>query len=144
MTPSLGLMVGPAVGGVLFLVCLTVGIWLFVLDDGDGFKVFGGIFIGFGVLSLALVAVFMYPYKKEYHYWQSVNGYVASVNKRLIADGDSMSERFVVKLADGRIRSCDDTRCADLKVGDPVQLECKRAWQFTGTDGWDCNWAGRE
>lgn len=142
MSPSLGLIVGLPLGIAAVVILLVLAGFCFILDEGPA--------IGFGFIAAALcagalTAGLMYPWQGEYHHWREVNGSVASISKRLVSSGESsMQERFVLHLADGRVRSCDDSRCSGLKVGDPVTLKCKKHWQFAGTDGWDCNWAGKE
>lgn len=144
MDPSLGLMVGLPIGILVTVLCLIFGVgiaWSLRKEEWYwSLWAFGlAIFVGLATAGA------MYPFKKEYHYWQTVSGQVTSINKRLLSNsGGGMDERFVLHMADGRIRSCDDTRCAGLKVGDTVELRCKKKWQYQGTDGWDCNWAGRE
>lgn len=97
------------------------------------------------IVITVIVGVFsFYPYKYEYHSWQTVTGTVKNMDKRLVADGEGMSEKFVVTYTNGNQRGCLDTRCADVKPGDTLTITCKRAWQFTGTDGYDCNFISNE
>lgn len=104
-------------------------------------------------LALAAVLVIltltpwgMYPYKAEYHQWRTVSGTVEKIDKRLIGNGDSMEDKFVVRFADsnGAQFGCDDTRCASVEAGDALTLSCKRVWQYTGTDGYDCRFVSTE
>ena len=103
---------------------------------------------GLSIASLAATAVpvgitalTMWPYSAQYHRWEPKTGVVGSVSKRLIGDGDNgMSQRFVVSYREsGRQYGCDDTRCALIRPGDRLTLMCKREWQYSGTDGWSCN-----
>jgi hypothetical protein len=85
----------------------------------------------------------MYPYSAEYHQWQTTQGTVEKVGSRFLSsdtEGGGSTQRFAVTFTDGRQRSCDDTRCSQIEVGDILTLSCKRAWQFTGTPGYDCNY----
>lgn len=87
-----------------------------------------------------LVAVGMWPYKADYHRWTAHSGTVSDVNRRMIADGNSTSQKYVVRFTGSRQEyGCQDTRCALIRPGDRIDLACKRAWQYAGTDGWDCN-----
>ena len=106
-------------------------------------------------VALAIAAVFvivtltpagMYPYKAEYHQWREVSGTVEKIDRRLIGNGDSMEDKFVIRFAysGGRQFGCDDTRCASVEPGDALTLSCKRAWQYTGTDGYDCRFVSTE
>lgn len=85
-------------------------------------------------------AIGMYPYSAEYHKWQPASGEVASVDSRLIgASGGGAETKFVVRFKNSTQQyGCDDTRCSSVHEGDNLSLSCKRAWQYTGTDGYDC------
>jgi hypothetical protein len=108
---------------------------------------------GLGVGSIALAVAFivgtalpsfgMYPYKAEYHQWRDVSGTVEKIDKRLIGSSDKMEDKFVIRFANsgGRQFGCDDTRCASVTAGDWLKLSCKRVWQYTGTDGYDCRFS---
>lgn len=139
---SLGVLIGLPV----FLICIVIAI-LFAIGSlifGEYDAVLG--FLVSGGVALALIVAMawgFYPYKAEYHQWQTVTGEVQAVEKRLLKDGDGMSERFVVEI-DGQQLGCDDTRCADVKVGDTASLSCKREWQYTGTDGYGCTFVDRK
>lgn len=82
----------------------------------------------------------MYPYDSEYHTWRTKAGVVQSVSSRLMGD---QAEKFVVVLDDGQAYGIQDTRASLIKAGDTVVLRCKRAWQYAGTDGWDCAYKNR-
>jgi type VI protein secretion system component VasK len=86
----------------------------------------------------------MWPYNAEYHQWRTESGTITQVDSRLIGQNKSTTQRFVVTLDGDRQRSCDDTRCAELRVGDDVTLSCKRAWQYSGSHGYDCNFVSRK
>jgi hypothetical protein len=146
---SLGTMIGlPA--SILGCVVLAGCIWLawrwVVKSRGDEFGEHGmalGIF-GLAVLSLlcAIVGIAwgMWPYDAEYHQWRETSGTVQTIDSRFVGADRSTTERFVVTFDDGRQRSCDDTRCAQVREGDGLTLACKRAWQWAGTHGYDCNY----
>ena len=89
------------------------------------------------VLLVGGTALGMWPYSAEYHQWRDTSGEVQGIDSRLL---NGATERFVVTFTDGRQRSCDDTRCAQVREGDELTLACKRAWQWSGTHGYDCNY----
>lgn len=141
---------GTAVGFPILLLSIAVlavgGIWLVrrsrSVDDDFDRKTVVGLGVGLLIGALAFIvgtAIGMYPYNAEYHQWREDTGTVTSMDSRFTA----ATQRVVVTLDDNRQRSCDDTRCAEVQVGDVLTLSCKRAWQYTGTDGYDCNYVGR-
>jgi hypothetical protein len=95
------------------------------------------------VAAVAGIAWGMWPYKAEYHQWRTETGTVTAVDSRFVGQDRSTTQRFVVTLDGVRQRSCDDTRCAQVKPGDALTLSCKRAWQYAGTHGYDCNFVAR-
>lgn len=95
----------------------------------------GIFFLGFVIFS----ATGYYPYDKEHHAYYTVQGKVTDINKRLIADGKAMSERYVVSV-DGQPFGVDDTRASLVKVGGTITLGCKKEWVYASTDGWACRW----
>lgn len=110
--------------------------------DSVGYNMFAGMLALVAVMVSGFTAVLLYPYSSDYHVWRHHGGEVASVSARLLSDGSGgMNQRFVVHLVgdDGEL-SCDDTRCALVKPGDWLDLSCKRAWQYSGMDGYDCNY----
>lgn len=97
------------------------------------------------IVTLAITVGTYFPFSSEYHEWQTIRGTVEQVGSRLLASGDGSgsTQRFVVQFrGDSGQYSCDDTRCALVKVNDTLTISCKRAWQFTGTPGYDCNYVG--
>lgn len=146
---SLGVLVALPILLVV-IVCLIVGgifAWRYDLDGDWELKVVAGI----AWLAALVMAVLMalptgyYPYKAEYHQWRPISGKVAEVSKRLVGDGDhGMSEKIVVRY-DGSTGAygCEDTRCALVKVGDALDLKCKRAWQYASVSGYDCRFVAR-
>lgn len=129
------------------LVCLLIGfafvIWGAITDDYDsGLGFFGGLLII--VVTVAAAGFGFYPYHTQYHKWHTSTNTVKSISSRFLGSDSGTTQRFVVGFGNGELRSCDDTRCALVKVGDKLTLSCKRAWQFSGTDGWDCNYVKDE
>lgn len=97
------------------------------------------------LVVLALSPAGFYPYRAEYHQWRDVSGTVVKIDKRLIGSGDKMEDKFVVRYEGSTLQfGCDDTRCAQVEEGDSLTLSCKRAWQYTGTDGYDCRFVSTE
>jgi membrane protein implicated in regulation of membrane protease activity len=92
------------------------------------------------VLVLLFAAAAYYPWKAEYHKWETTSGTITQVDSRLLGGDNNVTERFVVRFDNGALRACDDTRCALLEEGDHLTLKCKRHWQFAGEDGYDCNY----
>lgn len=139
MTPSLGVVIGLPVAGLLVLIALCVlafGIYVQIVEGDAGF------FIGLGAAALVIVVVatgaFMWPWSAEYHEWRPVSGTVTATASRLLGENKSTTQYYAMQIA-GQDYRCDDTRCATVKVGDHLDMTCKREWQFTGTPGWDCN-----
>lgn len=75
------------------------------------------------------------PFDKDYYGWHRIEGSVAVVNSRILYQ----TEKFVVTI-DGTQYGCNDTRCANIQVGDYVVLNCTVDWDWNGTDGWDCKY----
>ena len=146
---SLGTLIGLPVLIILFAFLIWLGIWLLrkskrVLSSSDERPVWWcGIasFICAGLLFL-MTLIGMWPYSAEYHQWQETTGVVQKIDSRLLASGDGggTTQRFVVTFTDGRQRSCDDTRCSQVEEQDELTLFCKRAYQWTGTHGYDCTY----
>jgi heme/copper-type cytochrome/quinol oxidase subunit 4 len=144
---SLGTLIWVPVSILLTVVCIVASIIFYQWWKRER----GGADSGFliGVSICAAIAAFclvvgtmwgMYPFKTEYHKWIITKGTVENVDSRFLADGQGgTTERFVVTFDDGRLRSCDDSRCSQVKPGGTLVLACKRAWQYSGTDGYDCN-----
>lgn len=145
---SLGVLIGLPLTILILLVCagiVVTGIRVQMSADaysGDG-GLIAAFFAGFVflvVLGFALSPLGFYPYSAQYHQWQHHGGTVTSVSDRLLKDGDGMSQKFVVTFSGSSQQyGCNDTRCASVKVGDTLDLSCKRTWQYAGTDGYDCN-----
>lgn len=102
---------------------------------------------GMALLITAVIFTFAWwPFHWEYHQWRPVRGEVSQIDARLLgSSGAGMSQMFVVKYKDSPAEyRCDDSRCASVKVGDVLELTCKRAWQFSGTHGRACNFVASE
>lgn len=144
-TWSLALKIATPILLVLIVGCTVAG----VISLRRWWKPDRELAVFFGIIPLALAGILLigglvgfYPYSAQYHQWQPVVGAVTQVDSRLLGGDDSTTQRFVVTFASGQQRSCDDTRCSQVRVGDTLGLSCKRHWQYTGTDGWDCNYVG--
>ncbi len=137
---SIGVLIGGPVTIALLLLGLGAIVAGIVLRDDGGWGVVGG---GAGwiavVLAFALSPIGFYPYGAEYHQWRNVSGTVEKIDSRLISVGKSMEDKFVVRFVGSGLQfGCDDTRCSQVGEGDALTLSCQRAWQYTGTDGYDC------
>lgn len=140
---SLGVLVGIPILGVIALALLVFAVVCWFADE-PGIGV-GSLAVLLVLVGVALSPLGYYPYKAEYHQWRSTSGVVAEVNKRLVSDGDKgMNEKIVVRYKDSDgAYGCEDTRCALLKVGDTLDLKCKRAWQYASVSGYDCRFVSR-
>jgi hypothetical protein len=145
--PSLGILIGLPVSGLL-IVGLAIAAWAFgryakKADDFDRPMALSFMWgsIAAVVVVLVIDAFAYWPYSSEYHSWQRTTGTIQTVSNRLVSTGDkSMEQRYVVQFTDGRQRACDDSRCSLLKPGMVLTLRCKRAYQWGGTPGYDCNY----
>lgn len=103
-------------------------------------------FVAAGVVVPLVWLGAMWPLAGDYHRWRPVEGTVVQVDKRLVSNGDNgMSERFVFRFADGRLRGVDDTRASTVRRGDKVTLKCKKDFEWgvpRAANGWACRWAG--
>jgi len=137
--PGLGILIGLPVAAILALICVVLGIWAARVEE-YGLAVGGAVAF---VIVVAAAAVFFWPYQKEYHWWQPVEGYVERIDSRILPAGDrQVEQKFVVKLVGiPHPYGIQDTRAALLKKGDHVSLSCIRKWQFgSGDHGYDCRW----
>lgn len=145
---SLGTLIGLPIAGffvLLAVIALAVGIYLFCDDMPEGIAtIFGA--LGALVLIVGITAFAYFPFDSDYHKWKVTTGDVQTVDKRMLAtDGGGMEEKFVVTFkGDSMEYGVADTRAASLKKGDHLTLKCKRAFQFTGTDGYDCVWGSKD
>lgn len=129
---------------LIILALIGIGIWLRSrkwgpYDAGDRIW-FPRICWSLAVLVLIGTLLAMYPYKSEYHHWQSVRGIVTSTNSRFLAKSSGTDQKFVVTFeASSQQFGCNDTRCSTIREGDYLEITCKRVFQFFGTPGYDCN-----
>lgn len=143
---SLGFIIGSIVAAVLVL----VGVVLIVLGSrmrrsGNFDMGEGGMVLGAGIAVLAVTAVATawvdYPYDMQYHRYVKVQGSIAAIEARMLADGHGTTQNFAVRFAEtGDTYRCDDTRCSLLHTGDWLSLWCIRDWQYASQPGWDCNY----
>ena len=132
---SLGVLIGLPLGVLIVVLLLGLTVWMAYENE---------IRLSLSMLALAAGGVIMigwamYPYSNEYHQFRAVSGTVERIDKRLISSGDSMQDKFVVRFEGSDLQfGCDDTRCSQVDPGDALELSCKREWQYTGTDGYNC------
>lgn len=99
------------------------------------------------IVSAVMVSVVLsfaaawWPFDMTYHRWTEKSGTVETSERRLLGEGKTMSEMFVVKFKDDpTLYRCDDTRCAALKPGKELRLLCKPVWDYAAVDGWECRY----
>lgn len=148
---SLGTLIGFPLLIVATIILVILAVLLFrksktvSLNEDGRILWWCGIVTAFSALCMIVGTAWgMWPYSGEYHQWRETTGVVQRVDSRLLASdtqGGGTTQRFVVTFTDGRQRSCDDTRCALVKEQDELTLFCKRAWQWTGTPGYDCTYS---
>lgn len=150
---SLGVLIWLPIFALLLAVLTATAVLAFryhVKHDGKGSYYGDALWIGIPAVVIAVGLIVgttwgMYPYRAEYHQWRDVSGQVVSIDNRLIGTGDGMETKFVVRFdGSGQQYGCDDTRCASVREGDHLTLSCKRAWQYTGIDGYDCRFVSTE
>lgn len=144
--PSLGVLIGLPIAGLVIIGAL-IAIWagwkFHKTVEWDALEPAGPLFFG-GlatlVITLVITGLTMWPWEPEYHEWQTVSGRITNISSRIMGDGSTVNQRFVVQFSEnGTQYSCDDSRCSLLTIGDQLTLSCKREWQFSGTPGWSCN-----
>lgn len=146
---GLDILIGLPIFGVVVLVCV-VGIVMGLISRrrDPGYSVGGVVAIMCGIVIVLLLALILspavyYPYKKEYHYWQPVQGQVQVISKRLVGTGSGMEEKFVVVLKGSKQQyAIEDTRASLVKEGDSIKLSCIKRWQYASVHGYDCRWNG--
>lgn len=98
------------------------------------------------VLLIFGYVFFMWPFKYDYHHWVNTTGVVASVSSRVITDSDgNINQKYVIRFEDGRVRALNDTIGGVLTKGDPIDLRCKKAFEWStpsAAHGWDCKYSG--
>lgn len=91
-------------------------------------------------IGLALLTGMPWPFDAAYHQYERVEGPVQTIDSRLMAEGEGMEERFIISFeGTGNDYRCDDSRCASVKPGDTLVLNCLRKWEFRASDGYQCN-----
>src|SRR3954471_22793531 len=143
---SLGVLIGVPVAALVLLIALAAAAGGILMRGDGGWGLFAGA-VAVILVVLGVCAWAYYPYHGEYHQWRTHSGTVADVSNRLISAGDKggSNQKFVVRFeGSGQQYGCNDTRCASVKVGDDLTISCKRAWQYSGTDGYDCNFVSLE
>jgi hypothetical protein len=147
---SLGVLVGLPIWGLLTVAILAFAVYCIVVAivDHEMGDIFGlGVLFGLvGILSAVGMFFGYYPFSAEYHQWREASGTVQTIDSRLIGENKSTSTKFVVSFTDDPAAQfgCNDTRCAGVHPGDHLTLTCKRANQWFGTDGYDCNFVSYE
>lgn len=136
---------GTIAGAIIAIVgvAFAIGILIAGLHYDERFIAWVGAVVAIAVLGTYVLA--MWPFEAAYHKWQPVVGELASIDKRLLSDGQGgMSEAFPVTIK-GRddVYRVDDTRAATWKPGTHVKLRCKRDYSFSGYDGWTCIIGGK-
>ena len=140
---TLGILIGLPVTMILLVGFAITAIALFKTEEGYGETTFlAWMAVVAGAVTLIIGALAFFPYAKPYHYWEPISGTVASIDSRMVKDGDGMSERYVFKIGDD-FYGVDDTRASTVKVGDEVRLSCIKEWQWQAAPGWGCRWAGQ-
>jgi hypothetical protein len=132
---------------VLLAVCVGAAalarvVIIYDTDDGDAdaLRVVPWVFGVVVAMILAATAWGMYPWEWQYHEWTPTGGVVATVDSRLVAGDHSTDQKFVVTFV-GHTQQygVTDTRASGIRPGDTLNITCVRQWQYSGTDGLDCN-----
>lgn len=122
-------------GIILLLVPLAAIVWI----ESAGGKIAGA--LGALIISGGILAWNSFPFNMSYHYYRPVSGTVSSINSRQISSGHASETKYVITFKGSNLPyGCTDTRCAAVKVGDKLQLKCKRVWQYASVPGYDCNY----
>ena len=152
---DLGMIIWTVIALILIIGCTITAQLCYAQDRSEhtawassmisGAKLIARICNGVAITVLIILVISWFPYQKEYFYWEPTGGEVAAIESRMMADGDGMTENFVVTFIDGGQQyRCDDTRCALVKPGDTLLLNCKRSWQWASTHGYTCRFDGHE
>lgn len=146
---SRGFTAGLTVTIVLAVICLAVVAWGLVYsrtaayDAVDGWWLVGVGAVGL-LITVAAAAIAFYPYDMQYHRYKPVTGTVEESTARMLASGDGGStQQFAVRFVGSpQVYRCDDTRCALVKPGDRLSLNCIRDYEYASTSGWRCRFVG--
>jgi hypothetical protein len=143
---------GPKTGGwivgliliALIIIGTPVFVVGFIVEDMPG-SALGSLIVG--LLCAGFWLWGSWPLAYEYHHWIPTEGTVVKVDKRIVSTGSEggISEKYVLKFSDGRVRALNDTIGGTLGEGDKATLKCKKAYDFgvsRESHGWDCKWAG--
>lgn len=136
-TISLGFVIGLIVFGIWSLFTLIATMYGFASGEvGIGW---GG--LGLFLLGLVFGAIGFWPYDMRYHRYEHVSGTIEAIEKRILPSGagDSIEEKYAVKFkGQDTLYGCLDTRCSVKKVGDQLDLNCIRVWEWASNHGYDC------
>jgi hypothetical protein len=138
-TWSLGVLIGLPL--VILTILLSVALIVYCIQS-DAYDAWMGTATGVVVLVCVVIGAAwgFYPYSAEYHKWVPKTGVVKATDKRIVSGGEGkINEKIVATYENGAQYGCNDTRCASVRKGDTLTLTCKRTWQYTGVDGYDCN-----
>jgi hypothetical protein len=144
---SVGFYVGIVLLSLSALVyAVALGVGAFIAFRADDRRSGGYVIAGSTAVMVVILAVTwwsFYPLKAEYHQWRQHSGTVSAISSRLLSSstGKSTEQKFVVRFVGSNLEyGVNDTRAATVKVGDQLTVTCKRTWQYSGTDGYDCNY----
>jgi hypothetical protein len=107
----------------------------------------GDMWVLTGIVAAALAATVggtvlaMWPLDMQYHRYERHSGVVSDVGSRLLGDGKSTTQNFPIVFRGDplNVYRCDDTRCATVRPGDAITLDCIRSYQWNAAPGWVCN-----
>lgn len=142
---EIGYVVGTIIASLIVLVAIIVIIAVWVRDSYDK----GLISLVAFVVALIVAGLYVwasYPsFDMKYHSYKPVAGTVEKINSRIVSDGDSVNQKFVVIFkGDSQEYGCVDTRCSLVQPGDQLSLSCIQVFVYAGTDGFDCQFVKRE
>jgi hypothetical protein len=138
---SLGVLVGLplSAGAIAITVAVAVCGAIRWRRYGDAEPFWGG--CAAVVVTVVVTGALMWPWQLEYHQWRPVAGTVDEVNPPAWIMTLGSEQWFAVRLrGEAQTYSCVDVRCALLKRGDHLDMECKRRWQYVGTPGYECEY----
>lgn len=137
-----------ALGAVVLIAIVVLIDWLIQRNDGSGYfepgfgsSAIGLLFSVVAVFALAAQFIAMVPYDGKYWETYKITTVIDQVDTALMSDGDSVSQNFVVELADfDRPVVTTDPRVLNLE-GSEVTLLCGVEWVNWGysADKWVCS-----